>query len=112
MAEVPSARCIGLALVVASGALYSARIIAQNAAPVPAAPAVSLMANPFVLTPKWPTLDAGMKWGAAIGIIPDQKSGTWMLFRSEPPIVHIDASGKIIKKFGAGKFWQAHGSPR
>jgi DNA-binding beta-propeller fold protein YncE len=50
-----------------------------------------------------------MTWGAAIGIIPDQKGGAWMMFRSEPPVNYIDASGKITKSFGRGLLVQGHG---
>jgi sugar lactone lactonase YvrE len=69
----------------------------------------STMSNPYQLVERWPTLRDGMTWGAAIGIIPDNTGGTWMLFRSEPPITYIDASGTITKSFGDGLFVQAHG---
>src|SRR5690554_1560187 len=69
----------------------------------------STMANPYRMVPDWPTLEPGMTWGAAIGIIPDDTGGTWMLFRSEPPINYIDADGNITKSFGEGMFAQAHG---
>jgi hypothetical protein len=67
------------------------------------------MTNPYRMIENWPTLNPGMKWGAAIGLIPDGKGGTWMHFRSEPPIMHIDASGKILSGFANGMFVQAHG---
>jgi sugar lactone lactonase YvrE len=67
------------------------------------------MASRYRVLPEWPTLRPGMSWGAAIGIIPDNTGGTWMLFRSEPPINHIDADGNITKSFGEGMFVQAHG---
>lgn len=69
----------------------------------------STMSNPYQIVEQWPTLRDGMTWGAAIGIIPDNTGGTWMLFRSEPPINYIDASGTITKSFGDGMFVQAHG---
>ena len=71
--------------------------------------AQNIMNNSYRMTEKWPQLGAGMKWGAAIGIIPDGKGGTWMHFRSEPPIIHFDASGAIVKSFAQGMFVQAHG---
>jgi len=67
------------------------------------------MASRYRVVPGWPTLRPGMSWGAAIGIIPDNTGGTWMLFRSEPPINYIDADGNITKSFGEGMFVQAHG---
>jgi sugar lactone lactonase YvrE len=71
--------------------------------------AQSTMSNPYRLVENWPTLRPGMSWGAAIGLIPDNTGGTWMLFRSEPPINYIDAEGNITKSFGDGVFVQAHG---
>jgi hypothetical protein len=68
----------------------------------------STMANPYRVTPNWPQL-GDIKPGAAIGIIPDGKGGTWLHHRSEPPILHIDASGKVDRRFGNGMFVQAHG---
>ena len=69
----------------------------------------STMANPYTMVEDWPTLNPGMRWGAAIGLIPDNTGGTWMLFRSEPPINYIDAGGNITQSFGEGVFVQAHG---
>ncbi len=71
--------------------------------------AETTMSSPFELQENWPTLPEGMEWGAAIGIIPDNTGGTWMLFRSEPPINYIDAQGNFTKSFGEGVFVQAHG---
>jgi DNA-binding beta-propeller fold protein YncE len=71
-------------------------------------PWTSTMANPYRITPNWPRL-GDIKPGAAIGIIPDGKGGTWLHHRSEPPILHIDASGNVDRRFGNGMFVQAHG---
>ncbi len=69
----------------------------------------STMDNPYELTEDWPTLLPGQEWGAAIGLIPDDTGGLWMLFRSEPPINYINADGQITKSFGEGLIVQAHG---
>ncbi len=87
-----------------------------NALPVPApaatgaAPAEipSAMVNPYRMLDRWPHF-GGIVSGAAIGIIPDGKGGTWLHHRSEPPIIHFDADGSIVKRFGEGMFVQAHG---
>ena len=71
-------------------------------------PWISTMANPYRVTPNWPRL-GDIKPGAAIGIIPDGKGGTWLHHRSEPPILHLDASGAVDRRFGNGMFVQAHG---
>lgn len=87
--------------VIATGLIVPAVPVAQ--------PAGSTMANPYQLIAKWPSLKPGMKWGAAIGLVPDGQGGVWMLFRSEPSINHFDASGRIVASFGEGTFVQAHG---
>jgi hypothetical protein len=66
------------------------------------------MASPYAMTPNWPRL-GDIKPGAAIGIIPDGKGGTWLHHRSEPPILHITPTGEVDRKFGNGMFVQAHG---
>ena len=68
----------------------------------------SAMVNPYRMIEKWPNFGE-IRSGAAIGIIPDGKGGTWLHHRSEPPILHIDASGAIDKRFGDKMFVQAHG---
>ena len=69
----------------------------------------STMDNPYELVENWPTLLPGQEWGAAIGLIPDDTGGLWMMFRSEPPINYITADGQITKSFGDGMIVQAHG---
>lgn len=89
-------------LAVAAGILFAAGAPEAQLGP-------SAMSNPYEMTPNWPTLGPDMKWGAAIGLIPDGAGGVWMHFRSEPAINHFDASGKILQSFGEGIFVQAHG---
>ena len=75
-------------------------------------PGQNQMSNPFRMIENWPALNPGMKWGAAINFLPDQKGGTWALLRTEPPIVHFDTSGKIAHSFGNGMFVSGHGMCR
>jgi len=91
------------ALAVAASAAIGATAAAQPAANAPppspletlARRTTTTMSNPYRMMEKWPTLPDGMTWGAAIGIIPDNTGGTWMMFRSEPSVNYIDASGKF-----------------
>jgi len=69
----------------------------------------STMDGPYEMVENWPTLLPGQEWGAAIGLIPDDTGGLWMLFRSEPPINYVNAEGQITKSFGEGMIVQAHG---
>jgi sugar lactone lactonase YvrE len=95
----------GLIAVAIGGAMY-----AQGRGGAPPSPYAlkSTMTNPYRMIENWPHL-GNIKPGAAIGIVPDGQGGTWLHHRSEPPILHIDASGKILKSFGDGMFAQAHG---
>src|SRR5216683_3394564 len=89
--------------------LTFARVAAgQGGGAAPAAEVPSAMANPYQMLENWPHL-GDIKPGAAIGIIPDGRGGTWLHHRSEPPILHFDAAGNILKSFGNGMFVQAHG---
>jgi DNA-binding beta-propeller fold protein YncE len=115
--EKPTRAALGVLGVAAAACLLNAVVTAQpsgNAPPPTALEEVgrrttSTMSNPYRMVERWPTLPDGMTWGAAIGIIPDNKGGAWMMFRSEPPINYIDVSGKITKSFGRGLLVQAHG---
>ena len=69
----------------------------------------STMDKNYELVENWPTQLTGQEWGAAIGLIPDDTGGLWMMFRSEPPINYITADGQITKSFGDGMIVQAHG---
>jgi len=75
-------------------------------------PGRNLMSNPFRLVETWPTLNPGMRWGAAINFLPDNQGGTWALLRTEPPIVHFESAGQISKSFGDGMFVSGHGMCR
>src|SRR5215831_14886182 len=81
------------------------------------------MNNPYQMLENWPHL-GDIKPGAAIGIVPDGKGGVWLGHRSVPAILHIDASGNIVKKFDVtfasshglcqdrdGNFWAADSGP-
>ena len=91
-------------------------------APVELAPN-NAMTNPYRMLEKWPHL-GDIKPGAAIGLSPDGKGGVWMQHRSVPAILHIDASGNIVKRFEVtfssshgfcqdqdGNFWAADSGP-
>ncbi len=69
----------------------------------------SAMHNPYRMVEDWGELPAGVLWGATIGIIPDSEGGAWILHRSDPPIIKLDADGRTVRAFGEGMFVQAHG---
>ncbi len=75
----------------------------------PAQSGTNAMNNPYRMIVDWGELPEGTLWGSAIGIIPDGSGGTWVHHRSEPPILKLNAAGKVVKSFGNGMFVQAHG---
>src|SRR5437016_4742286 len=89
---------------VALGAL----VFAQATAPADkSVPFKSTMANPYHLVENWPKLGT-IPPGPAIGIIPDDKGGVWLLHRSNPPLLHIDAAGNVVKTMADGMFGTVH----
>ena len=83
-------------------------LFAQSTAPADkSVPFKSTMANPYRLVENWPKLGS-IPPGPAIGIIPDEKGGVWLLHRSDPPLVHIDAAGNVVKTMAEGMFGTVH----
>src|SRR5262245_66156928 len=94
----------GSLAVFALGAL----LFAQATAPADkSVPFKSTMANPYHLVESWPKLGS-IPPGPAIGIIPDEKGGVWLLHRSDPPLLHIDAAGNVVKRMAEGVFGTVH----
>ena len=81
-----------------------------NLPPAIELPPQNAMTNPYRMLEHWPNLEE-IKPGAAIGIVPDGKGGVWLQHRSVPAIVHIDASGTIVKRFDV-TFSSSHGMCR
>ena len=75
----------------------------------PAQSSANAMNNPYRMVEDWGELPQGVRWGSAIGIIPDGEGGAWIHHRSDPPIVKLDRMGKAVRTFGDGMFVQAHG---
>lgn len=64
--------------------------------------------NPYHALDTWPQLPAGMELGQVSGVELDARGNVWVIHRADPPILEFDASGKLLKSFGAGMFVQAH----
>ena len=111
MTRRAAAAIAGVALLAATGTAGQNRRDQPELTPAQklSARATSTMTNPYRMVESWPTLRPGQTWGAAIGLLPDDTGGLWMLFRSEPPINYIAASGQITKGMGEGTIAQAHG---
>jgi 6-bladed beta-propeller len=92
-------------------------------------PKPSDLPNPYRLVEGWPTLPKTMNgghWGEVIRVLVDPKGNIWVFHRcfnvvppgsavcinrgpENPPILEFDASGKLLKSFGAGIFAYPHG---
>jgi hypothetical protein len=74
--------------------------------------------NPYAMEARFGQLPAGHPWGGVIAVTPgaDGKS-IWAFERCSgdclksdlPPVLHFDASGKLLASFGAGMFDFPHG---
>src|SRR5688572_6700538 len=85
-----------------------ALLFAQATAPADkSVPFRSTMANPYRVVENWPKLGS-IPPGPAIGIIPDEKGGVWLLHRSDPPLLHIDEAGNVVKTMAEGMFGTVH----
>jgi 6-bladed beta-propeller len=85
--------------------------------------------NPYRMVEGWPTLPKNMNgghWGEVIRVHVDARGNIWVFQRcfnvvppgsatcvgrgpANPPILEFDASGKLLKSFGAGLFAYPHG---
>lgn len=75
--------------------------------------------NPFRTVRDWGQLPAGTKWAAVTAVEPAPDGSIYVIHRcfanscagrSEPPILKFDASGKLLKSWGAGMFVFPHGA--
>ena len=64
--------------------------------------------NPYRALESWAQPPAGVELGQVSGVELDARGNVWVIQRSDPPILQFDASGKLLKSFGAGMFVQAH----
>jgi DNA-binding beta-propeller fold protein YncE len=121
MRMVQSACCVLVALAAAAMPIAAPR--AQSY------PKPSELPNPYRLVEHWPTLPASMnggRWGEVIRVHVDGKGNIWVFHRcfnvvpagsatclgrgpANPPILQFDASGTLLKSFGAGLFAYPHG---
>lgn len=113
-----------MAVVVVAAALSEAAGAQEKQYPKP-----TELPNPYRLVPGWPTLPKSMNgghWGEVIRVSVDSKGSIWVFHRcfnvvppgsatcinrgdANPPILEFDASGKLLKSFGAGLFAYPHG---
>jgi sugar lactone lactonase YvrE len=75
--------------------------------------------NPYITVKNWAKLPAGRTWGSTSAVDIDRDgTSVWVAERcganscagkNDPPVLKFDASGKLVKAFGAGMIVFAHG---
>lgn len=115
---------VALAAVVVMVVALSAVGAQQTSFPKP-----SDLPNPYRLVDSWPTLPSSMnggKWGEVIRVQLAPDHTIWVFHRcfntvpagsatcigrgtANPPVLQFDASGKLLRSFGAGLFAYPHG---
>jgi DNA-binding beta-propeller fold protein YncE len=65
--------------------------------------------SPYKAVAGWGQLPAGLKWGEVPGIAIDAKGTIFAFTRNEPPVIELDAAGKVRKTWGQGMFVWPHG---
>ena len=66
-------------------------------------------ASPYKVVPGWGQLTAPLKWGEVPNVAIDPKGTIFVFTRSEPPVVELNAEGKVLKTWGQGMFVWPHG---
>jgi hypothetical protein len=66
-------------------------------------------APPYRLVPGWGQLPNGATWGEVPGMAIDATGRLFAFHRAQPPVVEMDADGRILKMWGEGMFAWPHG---
>ena len=66
-------------------------------------------AGPYHLVSNWVQLPAGMQFGEVPGMTIDSAGHVFAFTRAEPPVIELDAAGKVLKTWGEKMFVWPHG---
>src|SRR5579862_3257298 len=66
-------------------------------------------ASQYRVVPGWGQLAAPLKWGEVPNVAIDPKGTVFVFTRAEPPVVELNAAGKVLKTWGDGMFVWPHG---
>src|SRR4051812_15727656 len=111
------------------GILWASSLALSTYAQEPKYPGPETLPNPYRLVKDWPALPADMnggRWGEVIRVHVDTRGNVWVFHRcfnvvpagsatcidrgaANPPILEFNASGRLLKSFGAGVFAYPHG---
>src|SRR5579863_8436868 len=95
-------------LAISAGAVYSETVAPTNSLP-----------NPYRSVESWAKMPAGRTWGSTAGVwIDPDGASVWVAERcganscagsNLAPVLKFDASGNLVRSFGAGMFVFPHG---
>src|SRR5215467_14098216 len=108
---------------------FVAGVMIASTAQAQTYPKPTELPNPYRLVSGWPTIPQNMNgghWGEVIRVHVARDGNIWVFHRcfntvppghatcvnrgaQNPPILEFDASGKLLKSFGAGLFAYPHG---
>jgi sugar lactone lactonase YvrE len=97
---MPAKRRIAICVSVAGLAVLATHLIQGSSAAA---------ASPYTVVPGWGQLTAPLKWGEVPNVAIDPKGTVFVFTRSEPPVVELNAAGKVLKTWGQGMFVWPHG---
>ena len=90
-------------LVIRLGAAIAACALALTAAHPGAA------GSGYTLVDQWGALPAGQEWGEVTGVAVNAQNTIVAVRRTDPPIIEMDPSGKVLKMWGDKMFVWPHG---
>jgi hypothetical protein len=85
---MPQKRRIAFFVSVVGLAVLAAHVIQGNSAGA---------ASPYKVVPGWGQLASPLKWGEVPNVAIDPKGTVFVFTRSEPPVVELNAAGKVLK---------------
>jgi sugar lactone lactonase YvrE len=66
-------------------------------------------ASSYKVVSGWGQLTAPLKWGEVPNVAIDPNGTVFVFTRTEPPVVELNAAGKVLKTWGQGMFVWPHG---
>src|SRR5215813_5431695 len=65
--------------------------------------------SPYHAVIGWGQLPDGMKWGEVPNLAVNSKGVIFAFRRAEPPVIELNADGKVVKTWGQGQYVWPHG---
>lgn len=96
---MPQKHHLAVSVLVLGSSLLSAMFIQGHAA----------AASAYSAVPGWGQLTPPLKWGEVPNVAIDPKGTVFVFTRSEPPVIELNAAGRVLKTWGDHMFVWPHG---